>query len=424
MGTNPNWAPGPAYPVPPYMQPQPQPSAQAPDERLERFWYVKAPAWLDDWFPQIAKAMSDGAWLAAWRGVGASAPVIGFALGLLCRFIFPQIQSGYSDSLVFMMVVIAVSLLSGTMGAAMLGGYVVQDLIAGNQAAIYGRPAFTGSGAAGTPLGIAGLLGGKLVSYLLLSIPAITLPLLVRQLAPSIKLSSITDPNSRLLALAGLHAAIAGVLVFLWAQSMIVLLRPLFTWVGADPSTAAIAPVQTQWNFLVGAGAVAAAVRVLVERKLSATSRRAIVAYSLQRLRFTGEGQGILEKVPGIVRTAVPPVVITMTLAGTYDGWQDAVIVALMVAVLGLWRSRLIRLIPLPSQWSLTIRRIPALIRLAVAPFIGYWLSSIVLTPMWSTTNGLRPVMFGSLLTLLVFYVLFPPLPVVRGTAPQTQPTR
>jgi membrane protein required for beta-lactamase induction len=96
-----------------------------------------------------------------------------------------------------------------------------------------------------------------------------------------------------------------------------------------------------------------------------------------------------------------------------------------MVAVLSLWRSRLIRIIPMPSQWSLTIRRIPSLIRLAAAPFIGYWLATILITPMWvPTQTSLRPVMLGSLLTLLVFYVLFPPLPVVPGQTQETQPTR
>jgi hypothetical protein len=168
---------------------------------------------------------------------------------------------------------------------------------------------------------------------------------------------------------------------------------------------------------------VAAASRVILERLLSRTAPRAAVAATLQRQRFTGEGQGILEKVPGLVRVVIPPVVIAMLLAGTYDGWLDAIIVAAVAAVLGLWRSRLIRIIPLPSRWSLTIRRIPALIRLAAAPFIGYWLATIVITPMWTNTaQGLRPVMLGSLVTLIVFYVLFPPLPVVPGPTPQPQP--
>ncbi|HVF98846.1 MAG TPA: hypothetical protein VND68_03335, partial [Chloroflexia bacterium] len=318
MGTNPNWGAGPGTPVPPPSQqpypqppfpqpppqpamqpPQPMPSPQSPDERLERFWYVKAPAWLDDWFPQIARAFSDGAWTTAWRGVGAYAPVVGFALGLLCRIIFPQIYSAFSESLIFMMIVIAVSLLSGTMGAALLVGYIVEDLLVGNRASVN-----TGFFPAELPpeglSGLPGVLGGKLVSYLLLSIPAVTIPLLVRQLAPSIKLHTITDPNSRTFALAGLHAAIAGVLVFLWAQSVVVLLRPLFTWVGAVPTFQAINPVQAQWSFLVGAGVVAAASRVILERMLARTAPRAAVAATLQRQRFTGEGQGILEKVPGL----------------------------------------------------------------------------------------------------------------------------
>ena len=447
MGANPNWGAGPGMPVPPQPQPQqpfppfpqqpypqpppvqppmqpqqPVPSPQAPDERLERFWYVKAPAWLDDWFPQIANAFSDGAWTTAWRGVGAYAPVVAFALGLLCRFIFPQIYSVFSESLLFMMIVIAVSLLSGTAGAALLGGYIVEDLLVGNRAGVN-----TGFFPAEIPAeglsGLAGVLGGKLVSYLLLSIPAVTIPLLVRQLAPSIKLHTITDPNSRTFALAGLHAAIAGVLVFLWAQSVIVLLRPLFTWVGAVPTFAAINSVQGQWSFLVGVGVIAAAGRVILERMLARTAPRAAVAATLQRQRFTGEGQGILEKVPGLARAIIPPVVITLLLAGTYDGWLDAVIVAAVAAVLGLWRSRLIRIIPLPSRWSLTIRRFPSLIRLAAAPFIGYVLATVVITPMWTNTaQGLRPVMFGSLVTLIVFYVLFPPLPVLPGPTPQPQP--
>lgn len=455
MGSNPNWGAGPGMQpqppppqpqyqpqyqppyqpqmppqgppqMPPQMPPQPQPAAQQPpDERLEQIWYLRAPAWLDDWFPHVASAVADGAWTTAWRGVGAYAPVVGFALGLLCRFIFPQIFSVFSESLLFMMIVIAASLLSGTVGFALLGGYIIEDLLVGDRASIYTAFFPSELRPEGSVLAIAGVFGGKLVSYLLLSIPAVTIPLLVRQLAPSIKLSGITDPNSRTLALAGLHAAIAGVLVFLWAQSVVVLLRPLFTWVGSVPTFEAINPAQSQWSFLVGVGAIAAAGRVLLERKLAPTAPRAAVATRLRRQRFTGEGQGILEKVPGLVRVVIPPVIIALVLAGTYDGWIDAIIVALVVAVLSLWRSRLIRIIPLPSQWSLTIRRIPSLIRLAAAPFIGYWLSTILLTPLWvPTQTSLRPVMLGSLLTLLVFYVLFPPLPVVSGQTQQAQPTR
>ncbi len=304
----------------------------------------------------------------------------------------------------------------------MLVGYIIEDLLVGDRAGLYTSFNATQLGPGYAALTAAGAIGGKIVSYLLLSIPTVTLPLLVRHLAPTIKLHTITDPNTRTYALAGLHAAIAGVLVYLWAQSVVVLLRPLFTWVGGVPTLEAIRPVQMQWIYLVIVAAIAAAGRVLLERKLAPTAPRAAVARMLQRQRFTGEGEGILAKVPDLVRVIIPPVVIAMLLAGTYESWIDAIIVAAVVAVLGLWRSRLIRIIPLPSQWSLMIRRIPSLIRLAIAPFLGYLLATAVITPMWSGALGLRPVMLGSLLTLLVFYVLFPPLPVVPGTSPQPQP--
>ncbi|HEX8600565.1 MAG TPA: hypothetical protein VF952_18880 [Chloroflexia bacterium] len=451
MGTEPNWGTGPGagtppqvppqqvppYPPPqPQYQPQPQPQSpyppqpaaqptaqQPPDERLEQIFYLRAPAWLDDWFPHVSNAMSDGAWTTAWRGVGAYAPIVALAVGLLCRIIFP-IPIVFSESLFFMMIVIAAALMSGTVGVALLAGYIIEDLIVGDRAGLYTSLYATDLGPGYAALGLAGVLGGKIVSYLLLSIPAVTIPLLVRNLAPSIKLHTITDPDSRTFALAALHGAIAGVLVFLWAQSVVVLLRPLFTWVGGAPTVEAINPVQTQWISLVVVAAIAAAGRVLLERKPARTALRAAVATTLQRQRFTGEGQGILDKVPGILRIVIPSVVIAMLLAGTYEAWVDAIIVAVVVAVLGLWRSRIIRIIPLPSQWSLTIRRIPSLIRLAIAPFLGYLLATVVITPMWNGAFGLRPVMIGSLLTLLVFYVLFPPLPVVPRPAPQPQPTR
>jgi hypothetical protein len=126
------------------------------------------------------------------------------------------------------------------------------------------------------------------------------------------------------------------------------------------------------------------------------------------------------------VRIAVPPVIIAIVLAGTYDGWIDAFIVAIVVAALALWQANLIRRIPLPVRWALYIRGLPALPRLLAATLIGYLLSVLVLVPLWGIAAGVRLLMVGSLLTLLVFNVLFPPLPVVQandGTSTPTLPT-
>jgi len=284
----------------------------------------------------------------------------------------------------------------------LLLGYVVEDLLVGNQA-----------GATGTATP-AGVLGGKLISYLLLSIPAITIPLIVRYLTATARFSSLSNPNSRLYALAALQGSICGVLVFLWTQALVVLIRPLFTWVGAEPLASAILPVQQQAIWLVLAAIIAGAGRVMLETWVAPKARGAAFAASLQRQRWTGEGKGWLEKVPELVRMAVPPVIITMVLAGTYDGWVDAFVVAIVVAVLALWQANLIQRIPIPVNWALYVRRTPALLRLLAATLIGYLISAAILLPLWSLASGVRLLMVGSLLTLLVFNVLFPPLPVVN----------
>jgi hypothetical protein len=380
----------------------PQQKQRPLDERLEEFWSLTLPAWLDDWFPQIAKAMADGVWTAAWRGVAAYAPVVAFAIGLLCRLIFRDINISFSESLPFMLLVIVGGILSGPVGVMLLAGYIVQDLLVGDKV----------GASTGVHASAPGILGGKLVSYLLLSVPAVTIPILGRLLADNIGLRFLTNPNSRLAGLMAVHAAIMGALVFLWSQAMLVLIRPLYTLAGSEPNDEAIRPAQEGWIWLVLAAALAAALRVYLAREYVHHAPRAHVATSLARRRSIGDKKGVLERVPEAVRVAIATTTVTLVLAGTYDGWLDALIVAVVTAVIGLWRANLIHRVPVPVSWALMVRRVPPIYRLLAAPVIGYVVSIVVLAPLTIVASGLRLVMFGSLITLVVFNALFPPLPV------------
>lgn len=383
--------------------------------RWEELATLKVPAWLDDWFPQAANALADGAWLAAWREVAAIVPVVGLAIGLLSRFLF-GIDAVFSESIVFMSIVIAGALLSGSAGAMLFVGYVVQDLLAGNRAGNFFGP---------DDSSIVGIFGGKLVSYILLAIPAITIPLLANQLAQGLKIPVIKDPIQRLGAQAGIYGAICAVLVYLWTQSVIVLIRPLFTWIGQLPSTEAIYPVQGQTGILVGVAFLAGAGRVALEQMVASRSPRAAVVALLKRQRWTGEHEAPFAIVPQAVRVAVASAIVTLVLAGTYEGWFDALLVAVITGVIGIWRAGLIKQIPIPVAWATWVRRWPALVRLVAASLIGYVLANQVLTSFWYSTNsgstGLRPVLLGALLTLVAFHLLFPPLPVSKQ-APTSQP--
>ena len=57
------------------------------------------------------------------------------------------------------------------------------------------------------------------------------------------------------------------------------------------------------------------------------------------------------------------------------------------------------------------VRRIPVLLRFVVALLCGYALAYAVLAPLWpywTNVDSLRPVLLGSLVTMFVFYILFP----------------
>jgi hypothetical protein len=109
-----------------------------------------------------------------------------------------------------------------------------------------------------------------------------------------------------------------------------------------------------------------------------------------------------------------------MVLAGTYESWFDVLVAALVIGAIGAWRANLVRMISLPAQWALAIRRVHPLLRLLAAVLIGYVVSALVVATLWGPVGGLRLLMIGSLLTLIVFNLVFPPLPV---TQPQQGPS-
>jgi hypothetical protein len=403
-------------PVPVYVPANPQPTppaASAPkrsfDEALEELWSVRLPAWLDHWSPQVADALADGSWTAAVRGVAAYAPIAAFGIGLLSRLIFPGLDIVYTESLLFMLVVIALSILSGTMGVGLLAGYIIQDLVLGNRV-----PTF----AASPP----GVLGGKMITWFLLALPAIVLPLLARQLTGAVQLRQLADPKLRTAGYVVLNAVVIGALIYLWTQSLLVLVRPLFSLVGAELPVQVVLPVQSQAFWLVLVAMLAAAIRETAIHLYVARSPRPAVVANLQRWRLTGEKQGIIDRMPEMVRVVIATTVLTIILTGTYESWFDVLISALIIGLVGAWRANLIRMIPIPAKWALMIRRYPPLLRLLAAVMIGYVLSAIIVAGLWGPLGGLRLLMIGSLLTLIVFNLVFPPLPVMPPQQPTPQP--
>lgn len=398
----------PAQQPPPQAAPQPPPAPTAPpkppgppiDKTLEELWSVKLPAWLESWSPQTSQALSDGSWTAAVRGVAAFAPIVAFIIGLISRLIFRDLGATYSESLIFMALLVAGATLSGTVGVGFLAGYIVQDLLLWNKVPVFGTP---------NP---AGVLAGKIISYMLLAVPAVLLPMLARQISGAVQFQQLTSPRARMIGQIALHAIIAGTLVYFWSQSLLILIRPLFSFVGAEPSFQTVAAVQGGAVWLVLAAVLAVVLREVAIQMFIPKMPRASIVTNLQRLRWTGEKESVLDKLPEPVRVAIASTVVTILLAGTYESWLDLLVAGLVIGAIGVWRSNLISKIPIPMGWALSVRRIHPMLRLLGATLAGYLISTLVVATLWGPAGGVRLLMIGSLLTLIVFNILFPPLPV------------
>ena len=100
------------------------PPAETPIRRLAHFWLVDAPRRLNWPLPRVTDILVDGAWTAAWAPVAAFAPLAAFAVGLLAPLLWPGIDTVFSESLPFMMLVSMTALLSGPAGLILWLGYM------------------------------------------------------------------------------------------------------------------------------------------------------------------------------------------------------------------------------------------------------------------------------------------------------------
>src|SRR5438309_11733072 len=82
-------------------------------ERLIHFWSAKLPAWLDPWAPPLGSAMADGAWTGVWPYVSAYIPLVAFGIGFVAPLLRSLMTYVFTESLLFLLVGVGLSLLSG-----------------------------------------------------------------------------------------------------------------------------------------------------------------------------------------------------------------------------------------------------------------------------------------------------------------------
>lgn len=369
-----------------------QQAADTLDNRLIHLWTVRLPLWIDPLAARLADAFADGAWTARWRKLSAFAPPIAFGVGFLFPVLWPWMKDVYTESLLFLMIVVAGAILSGPVGVMLLLGYILGDAVSlvFERAGYYRGRRFA----------------GHIVSYMLLALPTVIIPQLSRRMSEQIAALWPTESELRHALRALLYAISSGLLVFLWCQAMIVLVRPVFTFARGSPTTVAVIQVQTRWGWVVAVAALSAAARVLMEEVARRSSAGAWISQLEQQRWAEPARRGLFwQKTPLVVRVALSAIVVTLLLSGTYVNLFDAFIVLVTIGVLKAWRSGLFG--AFPPWWSRAATKIPVLVRFILAPLIGYGLAHAVIALFWRT-GSLRPVMLGALLTLVIFHLLFP----------------
>jgi hypothetical protein len=216
----------------------------------------------------LAMAIVDGHYLAVRPLPGLLAPPIALFAGLVIGAFHPGFELIYTEALWLLMLVALLGSASGALGFYFTLGFVVGDLLIGD------HPVWRI--AADGPESFAGRYGSLLISYALMAVLAVGVPMAAKSLAADFMPPPSTPRALRLLVGMGALVFITGVLVFAWVQTAPLLVRPVFVWPGRPPTVDAIARLQENGGLIVLAAVLAAAVRVAVQAWLAGQAMTAV----------------------------------------------------------------------------------------------------------------------------------------------------
>jgi hypothetical protein len=199
-------------------------------------------------------------------------------------------------------------------------------------------------------------------------------------------------------------------LVYFWAQSVPILIRPLYTWRGISPDAFAMRPLQEHGWILVIVSVLASLLRMISQ---SRTARQEELGRRLDlhqvRLLFAPPEDPLVRQLPQQVRVLASATWSTLLLAGMLANWLDAMLLWLFVLGLGAARSSSTRSL-FSAGWAY-LERVPLLVRVAVGLLILWLLSNPVLSWFLPRTGSFRPILGLAVLGMLILGLLNPPQP-------------
>lgn len=364
-------------------QPVRNTSRQALYERLIQWWWVRLPIRVARLFPTLGSGLSDGLYLIHWTVLAAIAPPAAMILGILLGILHPG--ETFSTSSLVMALMIAVGMMSANLGAWAVAGYAIGDFF------LHGHP-IVGGGLLESLL----LVRAPLVlSYFLLALPVVIVPLIVTSARLRIRLLRLPVLLRGMLEVLTC-VVLSAVLVYMWAIAAAVLIRPIYTWRGDQPPTEAILPLQEHGWILACVAAVVVIARIFLEERAKSLRVATMANILAQALRIISGRRGRL----GLgrpLRLLAGAAGLTLLMAGMISNLLEGLVVFVFLALL-LWaRSQL-------QRWSghRIVARVPILIRFAAGLALGYLLGQLILTAFWGQTDGFEPVLLATCLSVAI----------------------
>lgn len=344
-----------------------------------RLWFVHLPRVAGRFSRNAAFALADGHFLTALHGRAAVwlSPAAAL-LGVLCGATSLGYETVYTESLAIMVLAAALGFVSAGLGAAFVAGFAVSDFLVAHPVWTAAPPSPDGPLAEGLAASLLLVRVPLLVTYLLLGILALGLPQVARVLVSDLPgLHRLPSPLA--FAVVAVTTAVSGaVLVSLWTQTAAVLVRPVFTWVGDQPTVEAVATLQASGAWVaraaVAAGLGRSALLWWIERseRRSATVRQTEVALGAPH----GPARPLAELLPPWLRAVSTAALTTLLLAGMLSPWWLAGIV--FPAVLAGRLLRQLRADGWLHRWRVLTARVPTLARLGVGFLIVQTLGAAV----------------------------------------------
>jgi hypothetical protein len=350
-----------------------------------------------------ALALTDGIYLWAWPPVARWIGPVLLLLGLVQGSQHYGYDWVFSESLSFILLLVIVGSLSAHAGFLFLAGFIVGDIIFFRQLLSQANPHR--------------YIGALTIQYFLMATSAVGLPLLSRALVAPLIPPRWWPTGLRFPITATLYVLIAVWLAYCWVNSIPLLIRPMFTWLGhGQPTVQAMTPAQVQGGYILAAAAIAAAMRIVVQSKITVLPGRREQVGAVQDAVLSMEPvSSWFEKAPPIARTTLYGLWITLVFSGMYADWWDAALIFVCAGVLSAVRVGLLK-VPL-RRWSHIMEKTPLIGRLLAGTLLIVVLGNQVLVRELQRTNTFRPFIFMTAVALMLFFLLNPGIPADTNTA-------